>query len=280
MIMQEKDAREQMEVMIKEKAESDVLLGTLKERVNALKDEVERMRRQIHELQQESADKEVKVMQLTKQRSQDKEDLNGLNIALDSKQQELELLKRKAGMRGTAGSTPAQPSKIQPRSRESAPFSTPSTSRPSSALSDVSKDGLKERKVSDPPSAIARPGLSALSKSARMNAASGSKVAGSMGPPPAKFSRPSLSGTPTPASTKLPSSLLRSTTVRSGPSTPTASTMRKTSGSSLNQSQKFQAGVRRFSAASTPSEQDEKENMDDTPAGPTKSMRRTNLVPA
>ena len=58
-----------------------------------LKDEIECLRRQIHELQQESADKEVKILQITKQRAQDKEDLQGLNIALDSKQQELALVR-------------------------------------------------------------------------------------------------------------------------------------------------------------------------------------------
>lgn len=86
------DARRQIEEMVKAKAEADETLGTLKENVTALNDEVERLRRQVHELQQESADKEVKIVQLTKQRSQDKEDIQGLNIALDSKQQELELV--------------------------------------------------------------------------------------------------------------------------------------------------------------------------------------------
>ena len=82
-----------MEVLIRQKAEADVEMRTAKDRVGALKDEVERLRRQVHELQQESADKEVKMLQVTKQRAQDKEDLQGLNIALDSKQQELELVR-------------------------------------------------------------------------------------------------------------------------------------------------------------------------------------------
>ncbi|KAF7339235.1 Calcium-binding and coiled-coil domain-containing protein 1 [Mycena venus] len=57
-----------------------------------LKDEIERLQRQIQDLKQESADKEIKIVQLTEQRAQDKGDLQGLNIALDSKQQELELV--------------------------------------------------------------------------------------------------------------------------------------------------------------------------------------------
>jgi predicted nuclease with TOPRIM domain len=55
-------------------------------------DELEHLRRQVHELQKESADKEVRIAQLSKQRMQDREDLEGLNLALDSKQQELELV--------------------------------------------------------------------------------------------------------------------------------------------------------------------------------------------
>ena len=86
------DTRQQMAEIVHAKKEADAMLETLKERVSVLKDEVERLRRQVHELQQESADKEVKIVQLTKQRSQDKEDMQGLTIALDSKQQELELV--------------------------------------------------------------------------------------------------------------------------------------------------------------------------------------------
>ncbi|KAJ7429202.1 hypothetical protein B0H11DRAFT_2266606 [Mycena galericulata] len=54
-----------------------------------------------------SCSMEVKIVQITKQRAQDKQDLRGLNIALDSKLQELELLKRRIGVRGTCGATPA-----------------------------------------------------------------------------------------------------------------------------------------------------------------------------
>lgn len=91
-VAREVEARAAMEQMVRGKAETDVVQGTLKERVEMLQTEVERLRRQVHELQQESADKEVKLTQLAKQRAQDKEDLQGLNIALDSKQQELELV--------------------------------------------------------------------------------------------------------------------------------------------------------------------------------------------
>ncbi|KAJ7756215.1 hypothetical protein B0H16DRAFT_1674764 [Mycena metata] len=177
-------------------AEADAQARATKERVGDLKDEIERLRRQIHELQQESADKEVKIVQITKQRAQDKQDLQGLNIALDSKQQELELIKRKMGVRGTAGSTPAQPSKVGQR-RDSAIFTTPSIgSRPSSVISDAGTDTASGSK------------MAALGKSSRLNSSlAGSstskpiapRASGSMGPPaPVTKPRASMAGTPTP----------------------------------------------------------------------------------
>ena len=85
-------AKENAERLLQEKAESEVQCGLLKEQVKTLEEQSEVMRRRVHELQQESADKEVRIVQLVKQREQDAEDKNGLNIALDSKQQELELV--------------------------------------------------------------------------------------------------------------------------------------------------------------------------------------------
>jgi chromosome segregation ATPase len=90
----EGEARKRMESLVTQKAECDVLVKTLRERVAALQEELERLRRQVHDLQQESADKEVRLTQFGKWRDQDKEDIKGLNIALDSKQQELELVSR------------------------------------------------------------------------------------------------------------------------------------------------------------------------------------------
>ncbi|KAG8215298.1 hypothetical protein J3R82DRAFT_8887 [Butyriboletus roseoflavus] len=67
--------------------------------------EISRLRIQIQQLQKDSAVMEVTIVQLNKQLDQDKEDINGLNIALESKQQELELVKRKHPSRGTVGPT-------------------------------------------------------------------------------------------------------------------------------------------------------------------------------
>ncbi|KAF7420833.1 hypothetical protein PC9H_011351 [Pleurotus ostreatus] len=222
-LRQESESRSRMETLIKERTEATFEASTLKGRVDALSAELEKLRRHVHELQQESADKEVKIVQLNKARAQDKEDMQGLNIALDSKQQELELIKRKMGVRGTAGSTPAQPSKTAHHRRDSSAFSTPSISRPSSRPpSVISESGLsiKERKITDTPAASAK--IPALGKSIRANSTATPSIAsktsrgieGSMGPPPNK--RLSLAGTPTPSGRV--SSLSRKSSIGPGPS--------------------------------------------------------------
>ncbi|KIJ18268.1 hypothetical protein PAXINDRAFT_110749 [Paxillus involutus ATCC 200175] len=272
-ISREREAREQLETALKEKATSDIALGSSKDRLHSLSEEMSRLRVQVHQLQKESADKEVTVVHLNKQVTQDKEDINGLNIALDSKQQELELVKRKYGVRGTGGSTPA-PSKVAPR-RESSAFSTPSAVRPPSALSDVSRDGL-ERKLGETPSGAPRASIGALSRSVRMNATptAAGKLVGSMGPPAAKISRPSVS---TPIAPRAPSALGKSISARSSAAgTPmAAASLRRASNSSVESQAKFTS--RRFSVSSAPSEADEKENVS-TPKT-LKTPRRT-MVPA
>ncbi len=91
-VVREESARKTAEESVKQKAESDVLIKTLTERMSSLQEETDKLRKQIHELKQESADREVKLVQFEKRHQQDKEDKLGLNIALDSKQQELELV--------------------------------------------------------------------------------------------------------------------------------------------------------------------------------------------
>ncbi|KAF5326531.1 hypothetical protein D9611_000980 [Ephemerocybe angulata] len=188
---QDTELKSNFEKVIKEKAESDVELKSSRDQVAALKDEVERLRRHVHGLQQESADKEVRVANLEKQKQVLKEDMNGMNIALDAKQQELDLMKRQLGVRGTAGMTPAPNSKIASR-RDSAVFnSTPiSLSRPPSAISDnesisTSKKTVERRQPAErpPSSASAIRPAQALAKSSRANSVSSGKGVGSMGPP-------------------------------------------------------------------------------------------------
>lgn len=70
-----------------------MLLLTLHERVDALEAVLEKQRKQVRDLHgPDSANREVNITQMRKQRDSDYEDLQGLNIALDSKQQDLELV--------------------------------------------------------------------------------------------------------------------------------------------------------------------------------------------
>ncbi|OSD02570.1 hypothetical protein PYCCODRAFT_1444979 [Trametes coccinea BRFM310] len=258
------------EAMVREKAEADVQLASLKERSEALTAEVERLRRQVHDLQQESADKEMKIVQFEKRCARDKEDLDGLNIALDSKQQELEMVSAdvcvlRLSVRGTAGSTPAPATKVQPSSRrESSIFGTPSVagSRPPSALSDTGSV-TKERRMSETPSTATK---STLGKSVRGNGTASSSTTstlkkrsleGSMGPPPARAASASATATPT----RIPS----------GPSARTPSTIkapmhqRRTSTSILEPSKlrtstSSREKLEKLPSVSSASEPDEKEN--------------------
>ncbi|TDL26867.1 hypothetical protein BD410DRAFT_819072 [Rickenella mellea] len=198
----EEDMRTRMEDAVRQKAQVDVELSTLRERAEKAKEETEKLRRQVHELKVESADREMKLMELQKKREQDKEDRLGLNIALDSKQQELELLKRKMGVRGTGGSTPAPPSRAGNR-RESGIF-TPVPMRPPSSLSEAGSESIKR---SETPSTLGRTSsaTAALGRSTKVNGSASTSVAppsalksarfvdGSMGPPPAPPSRPRAS---------------------------------------------------------------------------------------
>ena len=90
---QEDESKARVDLLVRAKAEVDVEIKASRDRIVVLKEEVEQLRRHVHTLQQESADKEVKIVQMMKQHSLDKEDLQGLNIALDSKQQELQLVR-------------------------------------------------------------------------------------------------------------------------------------------------------------------------------------------
>ncbi|KAG2028399.1 hypothetical protein BDR03DRAFT_988482, partial [Suillus americanus] len=90
---QERDLHTQLEVAIREKAESDIILGMSKERVGSLMDNVAKLRRTVYEMQQTSAVRDETIVQLRKEQERDRVMLK-LNITLDSEQQELELIKR------------------------------------------------------------------------------------------------------------------------------------------------------------------------------------------
>lgn len=75
-VAHEVELRHNMERAVWDKAGADVLMKTLQElqeRVQTLDAEREKLRRQVHELQPESMDKEVKHAQASRQRAQDKE---------------------------------------------------------------------------------------------------------------------------------------------------------------------------------------------------------------
>lgn len=98
-------------------------------------------------------------------------------------------LKRKIGVRGTGGSTPA-PAAM--KRRESSMFATPTVIRPPSALSDASNKEKREA-----PAATTR----GLTKTTRTNvtaaptAVKATRVEGSMGPPPTRTVRAPVSAT-------------------------------------------------------------------------------------
>jgi hypothetical protein len=83
-------ARADLAAALAKQAEGGVREQMDKDRIGLLEAELERLRRTVHQHQRESAAAEVKLVQLEKARAKDKEDLEGFNIALDSKQQEVE----------------------------------------------------------------------------------------------------------------------------------------------------------------------------------------------
>ncbi|KAG5353057.1 hypothetical protein C0989_010864 [Termitomyces sp. Mn162] len=287
--IQESGARAQVENLVRQQATFDIESKTSADRIHALKEEIERQRRRIQVLQQESADKEVKLVQLNKQHQRDKEDLEGMNTALDSKQMELELvsrhfllvlpgthgsvmqLKRNLGVRGTAGATPAPASRVTTSRRDSAIFTTPSVSRPPSSVSEAGSITSRRRSTIEPTSAIK---VTTLGQSARPNVAAASKrVEGSMGPPPLK-ARPSVAGTAESTPTPRVSSISRS----SAKSSPSVSVRRV---ASLEQSQsktKTQSTLRQTASPNSVSSvpEQEKENVDTS----SKSAKRRSMVPA
>ncbi|OCF38749.1 hypothetical protein I317_07479 [Kwoniella heveanensis CBS 569] len=64
------------------------------------------LKAEVAKLRSESASKDLEILNLQRRKAELKEDREMLNIALDSKQQELELMKRKFAVKGVAGATP------------------------------------------------------------------------------------------------------------------------------------------------------------------------------
>ncbi|KIY48507.1 hypothetical protein FISHEDRAFT_43031 [Fistulina hepatica ATCC 64428] len=210
----EAQSKATMERLAQEKADADVDAKTSQDRFTSLDEEVQRLRRHVHDLQKESADKEVKLVALEKQREKDQTDIFNYNMALDSKQQELELLKRKMQVRGTGGSTPIQangtatPASNRSLNRRESSISstlgsvvrTGATTRTSSVASRGSSVSSRSSSVMSNGSAHERQSSTesvrspALMKSTRANT-------GAMRPP---LSKPRISGVLSPTSTSTP----------------------------------------------------------------------------
>ena len=83
----------QISQLEREKSDVEGERNTLEMERDDSSSEIVRLRAHIQQLQKDSAVMEVTIVQLNKQLDQDKEDIDGLNIALESKQQELELVR-------------------------------------------------------------------------------------------------------------------------------------------------------------------------------------------
>lgn len=82
----------QHESAARDKTTAIARLGAVEEKANTRQQEIEKLRQRVHELESESADKEVKLLQLKKDVAAAREDCDSFNIALDSKQQELDFV--------------------------------------------------------------------------------------------------------------------------------------------------------------------------------------------
>ncbi|KAL1738362.1 hypothetical protein HDZ31DRAFT_51117 [Schizophyllum fasciatum] len=250
---QEGETKKTLETLMRQKADADIEVNSTKDRLAKLQEELDKLRRHVHDLQQDSADKEMKLLQMAKQRGEDKEEIRSLNIALEAKQQDLDLVKRRASSRTSVG-TPA-PAKPGTHRRESSIFTTPTVSRPPSAMSDASSaTSAHDRKGSQESISTGPRSISALAKTTRPTNATSSK----MGPPAAK-PRSSFASTPTPAQR---SNLSRSTAAKPSPAVAAAHRRVPSSGAAKSLAPKLAASV---SSISESSEAEEKENKTITP---------------
>jgi len=81
-----------LEEVVRSKVDVDLELKTSREREGRLAVEVEELKKEVKAVKMDSADKEVRIVQIMKRSEREREDLMGLGIALESKQQELELV--------------------------------------------------------------------------------------------------------------------------------------------------------------------------------------------
>ncbi|KZW02830.1 hypothetical protein EXIGLDRAFT_744347 [Exidia glandulosa HHB12029] len=140
-------ARQQLVDIEKRKAEDDLTADALRTSEETLKDQIASLKRQVHDLQHKNSDQTIEVTQLERKLEEMTATAENLNIALEAKQQELELMKRQQGTRGTAGMTPAHNTVARSNSRTSinrmSGVFTPAPARPPSSSSIASSSAIK-----------------------------------------------------------------------------------------------------------------------------------------
>ncbi|KAF8335817.1 uncharacterized protein EI90DRAFT_3047215 [Cantharellus anzutake] len=157
--------RKDLESTLATKVSTQASLQESQAKSRTLEQELQGVHRQLKEVKQASADLEVKMLRLNKEKAQLEEDNSGLYMGLEAKQEELELLKRKLGVRGTAGSASAQPSSRavsdsvfkQPASRRSSVSSSVADREDSSRPANSSKQIRFATEASDKAPGLPRP---------------------------------------------------------------------------------------------------------------------------
>ena len=89
---QECETKRTLETVMREKAEAAIEVNSTKDRLAKLQEELEKLRRHVQDLQRDSADKEMKLVQMAKQHGDDKEEIKSLNNTLEAKQQEVDMV--------------------------------------------------------------------------------------------------------------------------------------------------------------------------------------------
>jgi chromosome segregation ATPase len=84
--------RKEVQEMARRAAEEQTARESLDAMVKSLKDELERSQKQIGQLKARNADQDLEIMQIQKSRTKDQDEKTGLEIALQAKQQELDLV--------------------------------------------------------------------------------------------------------------------------------------------------------------------------------------------
>lgn len=165
--------QQELDAIVAEKAAAMAAADSAGDRIADLNAELDSANARLRDVKRQNADLEMKNLQLVKTQKKLEEDTEGLYMGLEAKQQELELVcrmhylaldqrlmiilqvKRKFGVRGTAGATPAQGSTTK---AQNTGFKVPHARRSSISSVADTDDGLTVPKGI--PSKILRPRIS------------------------------------------------------------------------------------------------------------------------